>query len=363
MKPIFKDVATSGRFGGVNFGIVDLEEQQEIAKELKNDGIPKADLYQGGKRVARKEGACEKNVLEDWLVQAINNLGASRPRLHTKLSTTSISGILEENACIKGKTQAMCMGKFEDRRKRPLMLPNRRTFKDLEPNCVFQPTEDDPGILIGRANEGASYFDILLWNSPQDQPGKVYFSIDFMPDPTKEERFESAMFSVAFGEDSVDGEHYPLMIQDLYPKDEYDMLERGIFNTERFEEQDPNFADDASSAFSSVDANRTPRGRATSTVVRGHGIHSQTAAWSLSLDSDMTTRRELDAQYDMYVTLPSTNRVWIQFWGKAVLVKGDGGKHRSTLKIGSMDKPYERILDLSVVLRHGENGGQVFADI
>jgi len=246
----------------------------------------------------------------------------------------------------------MCTGKFEDRRKRPLILPrNRRAFKDLEPNCVFQPTEEDPGILIGRANEAASYFDILLWNSPQDYPGKVYFSIDFMPDTTKDERFESAMFWVTFGQDSVDSDHHPITIQDLYPTDEEDMIEREIFSGQT--DQGHGYQN----IVSSFDGSHLAGGRTTSTIIRGHGINSPTAVWSLSLDSDATARRELDAQYDLSVTLPNTSRVWIQFWGKAVLVRGEEGRHRTTLKIGTMENPYERILDLSVVLKHSEDEG------
>lgn len=57
----------------------------------------------------------------------------------------------------------------------------------------------------------------------------------------------------------------------------------------------------------------------------------------------------------MYVTLPTTSRVWMKFRGQAVLVGEEDSayplKHRATLKIGTLEKPFERVLDLSEMLR------------
>ncbi|CAL1703847.1 unnamed protein product [Somion occarium] len=350
MEGRYKEVAASGMFKKVAFAIVDLEEQKEIAEEVEIIGIPKADLFRNGKRIARIEGLTEQGEFEAWLLRTINE--KSDPVAVHRLDKLGLMSrsteTLPSYAC---KSQAMCIGKFEDRRKRPLIFPkNRKAFVDLEPNCVFQPTEGDNGILIGRANDDASYFDIILWNSPQDNPGKVYFSIDFMPDPVKKARFESAVFQVTVAEDSADESHSPLTIHDLYPTDEDDMVDRSVFMSGP-EDGDAVPEDDALSVFSSIYEGSRPRGRNTTTTVRGHGINSPTAAWTFTVRDSPSARYGLAAHYDMYITLPTTKRVWLQFTSKAVLVKGEERKHKTTLRIGTIEKPYERIMDLSAVLR------------
>lgn len=244
----------------------------------------------------------------------------------------------------------MCEGKFEERRKRTILFSkNKKTFSDLEPNCVFRPTDEDHGILIGRANDDASYFDIILWNAPHQDPGRVYFSLDFMPDPVKNARFESVMFSVTFGKDSEDDERIPLAIKDLFPVDSDDVVSRPLLPSET------HVLDDDASYVSSLDDERSSDVSGTSTVIRGQGVHSPTAVWNISEAKATSSRAGLDAHYSMYITLPASSRVWMKFWAKAVLVSGEqvglGLRHRATLRIGTAEKPYERVLDLSEVLK------------
>lgn len=248
--------------------------------------------------------------------------------------------------------QPMCIGKFEDRRKRTILFTkNRKAFSDLEPGCVFKPTEDDQGVLIGRANDDASYFDLILWNVPHNTEGKVYFSIDFMPDPVKKARFESAMFSVTFGSDSGDGKHTPMMIRDLYPVNAEDMVVRPLLTSQLVDAPGAEEGvDDAASFVSSLDSVTTTGGSSTSTVMTGQGLHSPTAVWNISAEKGAMARYGLETHYDMYAAVSTTGRVWMKFWAKAVLVSGDETglslKRTTTLKIGTMEQSYERVLDL-----------------
>ena len=251
----------------------------------------------------------------------------------------------------------MCIGKFEDRRKRTILFTkNRKAFSDLEPGCVFKPTEDDHGVLIGRANDEASYFDIIMWNAPHNTEGRVYFSIDFMPDPVKKARFESALFSVTFGSDSENNKHTPLAIKDLYPVDAEDMATRSLFTEQLTGDPEGDaVVDDASSFVSSLDSVSTHGGPSTTTVVRGQGLHSPTAVWNFSLEKGASSRYGLDSHFDVYATVPTTGRVWMKLWAKAVLVTGDDTalslKRTTTLKIGTMEQPYERVLDLQNMIQ------------
>ncbi len=51
----------------------------------------------------------------------------------------------------------------------------------------------------------------------------------------------------------------------------------------------------------------------------------------------------------------------MEFWAEAVLIRGDtmllDPRHKLTLKTGTKDKPYQRILDLSIAIEStGELG-------
>ncbi|EKM50816.1 uncharacterized protein PHACADRAFT_213679 [Phanerochaete carnosa HHB-10118-sp] len=354
--PILEEITKTAEFRDVRFRRVDidLKEPQSEWKEIESV-VPQLRIFFAGRRVSEHKGFLDKDSLQAWLRSAI---GQDREHSAGTVTTETQPVAAKRPAPLESGTAAlfMCTGKFEDRRKRSLpFTKNRKAFSDLEPGCVFRPTEDDHGILIGRANEDTSYFDIILWTDPEESPGRVYFSIDFMPDPLRRARFESAMFAVAFGEDSREDRRPPLTIRDLFPIDAEDMARRPLrphLLDEQVDEPEP--MNDAPSFVSSLDERTS--GTWTSTVIRGQGIHSPTAVWNLCVDDASSVRPGgLDAHYNMYVTLPTTSRVWMKFWGKAVLVRGEDSalplKHRATLKIGTLEKPFERVLDLSEVLK------------
>ena len=223
-------------------------------------------------------------------------------------------------------------------------------FSDLEPQCVWQPTLEDNGLQIGRANEGVSYFAIIMWISPHDDHGKICFSIDFMPDPVAKVRFESAMFSVTFSEDpNKDGHSIPLNVRDMFPKYEEEVASYNIDHDEQMPDNDEP-ADDYS-LYSFTDENQAPRDSEGGALwhVKGQGLHSPTAVWSFTEDQTTTVRRGLDAHYKLFVSLPARNTISMKFWGKAALVKGNSllALNKWTSKIGSKEAPYERSLGLN----------------
>lgn len=353
-KPTFKGAAQTAEFASILFRSITLDRYAETDEQWHKPapGVPQVHFYQDGQRMRIETGYLEQNIFYECL--RATYFGTGDPSTQPK-----DNGAGSEPACTINRTmesRPMCEGKFEDRRKRTLLFnKQKKTFTDLEPNCVFRPTDDERGILIGRANDDASYFDIILWNAPHEDPGRVYFSLDFMPDPVKRARFESVLFSVTFGQDSSDGKHIPLAIKDLFPTDAEDAAARRLLALPAEGiSSEPTPLDDDASFVSSLDdsASRVP---VTTSVIRGQGLHSATAVWNITEDETSTSRPGLDAQYNMYITLPTSSKVWMKFWAKAVLVSGDqvglGLKHRSTLRIGMAEKPYERILDLSEVLR------------
>ncbi|EKM50734.1 uncharacterized protein PHACADRAFT_264193 [Phanerochaete carnosa HHB-10118-sp] len=358
LKPAFEEAAQTAEFADVAFRVVVLDKHTETDEQWRKpkSSVPQTHLYENGQKIREECGYMERDAFFDCLRGAFSGRGPLE-RAGEKEETHQCSS---NGACCLNRTASgarpVCEGKFEDRRKRAILFhKNKKAFSDLEPNCVFRPTDQDRGILIGRANDEASYFDIILWNAPHEDPGRVYFNLDFMPDPVKKARFESVLFSVTFGQDSEGGKHTPLAIKDLFPTDSDDAASRPLLAPQVDEiSSEQAVLDDGSSFVSSLDEDRRSDASVTATVIRGQGLHSPTAVWNITEGKTSSNRLGLDAHYSMYITLPTSSTVWMKFWAKAVLVSGDqvglGLKHRATLQIGTAEKPYERVLDLSEVL-------------
>jgi thioredoxin len=65
MKPIFEDVADE--VDGVNFGKVDIEEEQELATQNGVRSIPTFIIFDGGEVVDQKMGAMPKDEFREWV--------------------------------------------------------------------------------------------------------------------------------------------------------------------------------------------------------------------------------------------------------------------------------------------------------
>jgi hypothetical protein len=229
-----------------------------------------------------------------------------------------------------------CEGKYEDRKRKLALF--RKPFDDLEPGCVIKPisTEHETHTQIGRANRGESYFAVYLWNKPMESPGKIFFGLDFINDGTKKDRFQSAMFQVTFGYHDADKTHLPINLKDMFPTS----AEQLVSHTE--------FDADLGIDLESDSASTRSQERVNEVFISGQGRHSPTATWNFveAIDGG------LNAHYLVSVSLPTTNKIWMKFYGKAVHVRGGLtlGTGRAIIQVGSLEKPYERILDLSEVI-------------
>lgn len=65
LAPIYEEV--SGEMDNVNFGKVDMEENQQIGTQEGVRALPTLIIYSGGDEVARKSGAMQKEELVSWI--------------------------------------------------------------------------------------------------------------------------------------------------------------------------------------------------------------------------------------------------------------------------------------------------------
>ncbi|KAK0207851.1 hypothetical protein DFS33DRAFT_1271251 [Desarmillaria ectypa] len=179
-----------------------------------------------------------------------------------------------------------------------------------------------------------------MWTSEFDDLNKIFFGLDFVPDPIHKARFESAIFWVTFGRDDGEQDHLPLNISTLSPANALDTIAASP------DESVLSIDDDSWNSCSSEGSVH----QGTATKIHAQGLHSPTATWSFGGG----TGRGLEASYTLSVVLPTTTRVWMEFWAKAVLIRGDtmllDPRHKITLETGTKDKPYQRILDLSIAI-------------
>lgn len=267
-------------------------------------------------------------------------------------SSTSLTSVSTTDTVLSSLPR--CTGSYQERPKsRFRWLGKRQPFHDPEPGCVFVPGDDGMGLEIGRANEENSYFNITL-SQPQDgqQRDQLEFGMGFGPDPTMKTRFVSAVFRVSFGYDDDHGRRVPLKVRSLTPTDAHGVETEVHWG--RGSESSLSISVGQSSVSLGGESKRTKNAeytRKTSSRVRGQGVHTQTAEWTFQEDEGEAGRHGLDPQYQMSVTLPpivATRPIWIEFWGKAVLARGRSLTGLDvTLKIGSMDEPYRRNIDMS----------------
>ncbi|KAK0197922.1 hypothetical protein F5146DRAFT_1116898 [Armillaria mellea] len=283
--------------------------------------------------------------LSDTAVVHVQTAPLSSDSTITLRSTSSLP--------IKG---VRCEGRHLDRpyRHRWMNWPHkRRSFHDPEYNCYFVPTDSEGhGLEIGRANEGDSYFNMTLIQGPDTDPGKVSLGIGFGPDSTVKARFESAVIRVEFGYDGdVEGRSFPLKIKDIHPKDDVGQATEVVIGRESNISLGLSVGPGSAASLSSSGgySQNKQYTRKTAARVRGQGIHSSSAEWTFVEDVGEAGQQGLDPQYELFATLPTTQRtIWIKFWAKAILKRKDGfgWGNEVILKLGSKEEPYRRNIDL-----------------
>ncbi|KAF7981326.1 hypothetical protein HWV62_34275 [Athelia sp. TMB] len=241
-----------------------------------------------------------------------------------------------------------CTGRVEPRR---WFLCGSKTFPDLEPACVISSDSANVEARLGQANLGPSSFTISLHQLPEDDPGRVTFRIEFSRDLQDDKsRFRSAVLRITFSEENVAG-LLPITIRTLYPSDEYAAKAKASRNArEESEAESTQGVEDESSSLSDVSDVLIEPIRISFTEIRGEGVNTPTAAWNIKeYPGDGGLKPVgLDATYYLSVYLPSAKRIHMKLWGSASLVHGEKlgrGSTTSVLKIGSADKPYDRILE------------------
>ncbi|KAJ3509642.1 hypothetical protein NLJ89_g5110 [Agrocybe chaxingu] len=303
MRPIFENISKESSHEDVLFVRVDLSNPEcpaTNAFELTNTEYPTILYFLRGREVVRLNGSRKQEELE---------------------------------------------GMYEDRTSKLAIFSNRKEpFNDLEPKCIIRPkaANRETRTQIARANEGKAHFAVYLWNKPMEAPGKVFFRLDFMNDGPAEDRFESAMFQVTFGHDDSDETRLPIKIADIFPTSAEQLVSHTVFDADLGIDVE-NL--DTSTGSGDTDEARRKEGA----FISGQGQHSPTATWNF-VEAD---GQGLDARYTLSVTLPVTNKIWMKFYGKAVHIRGRGlalGRKRVIIQVGSLEKPYERILDLTEVI-------------
>ncbi|KAF7972417.1 hypothetical protein HWV62_17972 [Athelia sp. TMB] len=319
--------------------------------------IPAVIAFQNGKPYALIGGTNIKPELKIWLQNIALGAGSSH-KLQTAIKKGS-NAIVNISALKTKKTSASnletvakdcvpCTGKVEPRR---WFLCGSKTFPDLEPDCVISSDSKNVEARLGQANLGTSSFTISLHQLPDDAPGTVTFRVEFARDLQDEKaRFRSAVLRITFSEENIAG-LLPVAIRTLHPSDEYAAKPRVPTNgTDEGEAESTDDAEDDSSCFSDVSDVLVEPIRVSFTEIRGEGVNTPTAAWNIKeYPGDGGSKPVgLDATYYLSVYLPSVKRIHLKLWGSASLVHGEKlgrGSTTSVLKIGSADKPYDRILE------------------
>jgi len=69
--PIFEEVSEDYGGDGVNFGKVDMEENQEVGTSMGVRALPTCMILKGGEEVARKSGAMSEQEFRDFLEENV----------------------------------------------------------------------------------------------------------------------------------------------------------------------------------------------------------------------------------------------------------------------------------------------------
>lgn len=241
-----------------------------------------------------------------------------------------------------------CSGEHQDRPPHWLrLLLGRKPFLDREPGCRFEASGQ-----VGRANEGSSYFNVTVSRTPEDvQTGTLTFGVGFGPDVTLQARFVSAELCVKFRYYKED-QLTTLKITDLFPKDLRDdkttmhVKHRAMNNVKAKVGYGHLGVAGGATRQSGVRYKHESFSQ-----VCGRGVDTDTAKWTFAENQDKSIRRGLGPQYKLSVTLrkpAQTNVVHMEIWGKAVLEQPrltPLGASTATLKLGTCQKPYQRIVD------------------
>lgn len=383
-------IADLPSYGHMKFAKVDCVQHSDIAQEvcIENSHCPQTMVFCDNKQLAERHGAVDSAEFEDWLRPFVPVKHVDHNQEDLQPKTTAIltiivtdepeemEGSLSDTAVAHVQTAPLsndstitlrstsslpikgvrCEGRHLDRpyRHRWMNWPHkRRSFHDPEYNCYFVPTDSDGhGLEIGRANEGDSYFNMTLIQGPDTDPGKVSFGVGFGSDSTVKARFESAVIRVEFGYDGdVEGRSFPLKIKDIHPKDDVGQATEVVIGRESNISLGLSVTPGSAASLSSSGGYSQNKQftRKTAARIRGQGVHSSSAEWTFVEDVGEAGRQGLDPQYELFATLPTTQRtIWIKFWAKAILKRKDGfgWGNEVILKLGSKEEPYRRNIDL-----------------
>ncbi|SJL03190.1 uncharacterized protein ARMOST_06536 [Armillaria ostoyae] len=384
-------IADLPSYSHMKFSKVDCVQHPDIAQEvcIEKSHCPQTMVFCDNKQLAERHGAVDSAEFEDWLRPFVPIKHADHSQEDLQPNTTAILTItvtaepeemdeesFSDTAVTDVQTAPLssdstiylrstsslpikgvrCEGRHLDRpyRHRWMNWPHkRRSFHDPEYDCYFVPTDSDGhGLEIGRANEGDSYFNMTLIQGPDTDPGKVSFGVGFGPDSTVKARFESAVIRVEFGYDGdVEGRSFPLRIKDIHPKDDEGQSTEVVFGKESNISLGLSVGPGSAASLSSSGgySQNKQYTRKTAARVRGQGVHSSSAEWTFVEDVGEAGRQGLDPQYELFATLPTTQRtIWIKFWAKAILKRKDGfgWGNEVILKLGSKEEPYRRNIDL-----------------
>ncbi|KAK0446543.1 uncharacterized protein EV420DRAFT_893322 [Desarmillaria tabescens] len=339
----------------MKFSKVDCVQHPDIAQELciETNHCPQTMVFCENKQLAERHGAVDSAEFENWLrpfvpIKQDDKQEVPPPNTTAILSVivtaepeemdeeslsdsaataVQITPLPSDSAISLRSTSSLpihgvrCEGRHLDRpyQHRWMNWPHkRRSFHDPEYNCYFVPTDnDDHGLEIGRANEGDSYFNMTLIQGPDADPGKVSFGVGFGPDSTVKARFESAVIRVEFGYDGdVEGRSFPLRIKDIHPKDDEGQSTEVVFGKESNISLGLSVGPGSAASLSSSGgySQNKQYTRKTAARVRGQGVHSSSAEWTFVEDVGEAGRQGLDPQYQLFATLPTTQRtIWIKF--------------------------------------------------
>lgn len=73
--PIFDEIASDPRFDLIEFEVVDVDEQPEVATEHGVTNIPRTDVVYGGITINAYSGAMTKEELTAFVTDALGNMG------------------------------------------------------------------------------------------------------------------------------------------------------------------------------------------------------------------------------------------------------------------------------------------------
>ncbi|KAF9000444.1 hypothetical protein BDQ17DRAFT_673916 [Cyathus striatus] len=178
---------------------------------------------------------------------------------------------------------------------------------------------------------------------------KIIFKVGFVADATvKGARFQSANLVINFGYDDAEGNSHDLKLKEVHPREL-----KGKETSVQFglgSETSLGLAVGYSAASVTAEGKLSKNAsfsRTTMPRVRGGGDLTERATWTFEEDKGEAGQDGLDRLYELSVVLSNTaiplGEIWMTLWGKAMLWLPKVGE---TIKLGSRENPYKRILPL-----------------